>query len=84
MADTPTVTKTEFIRDCARFVEEARHGTMIEVADGNEVVGAFISAEDLADLHRLKAREARSLLSKDLPDDIASEIENAVYGQTPN
>lgn len=73
----------EFARNFGRYREEA-HTAPVRVTSHGRIVGAFISAEDLAHFERLKKRERQVLAVEDLPEDLVAAIETAEYGRAPD
>jgi len=77
-----TIPAAEFARNFGRW-REAAHEAPVRVSSHGRVVGAYLSAADLAHFERLKRREGQVLAVEDLPDDIVAAIEAAEYGQAP-
>lgn len=83
MAATRDVPATEFARNFARYRDEAAEARVIHVTSHGRVVGAYLSASEVAHYERLKRRERQSLVVGDLPDDAVAAIEAAEYGVEP-
>jgi hypothetical protein len=79
MSET-TVRATTFARNFAYYQDEAIRTKVIVVTSHDRVVGAYISASELENYKRLKARERQVLLVGALSEDIIADIEAAEYG----
>jgi hypothetical protein len=75
-----TVRATEFSRNFARYQDEAIRTKVIVVTSHERVVGGYLSADELANYERLKAREREVLIVGELSDDVVADIEAAEYG----
>ncbi len=69
------VTVTQFIRNFAHYREQAKE-TPVIVKSRSRVVGAFISADQYAQLRRASRQTYRV---EDLPDDAVAAIRTATY-----
>ena len=74
----PTVEATTFTRDFPRLHDEA-HREIVKVTDHGRVIGAYLSAEDLAHFERLKRRERSVYRAGEMPEDLVEAIEKAEY-----
>lgn len=74
----PTVEATRFAQDFGRYQDEAHH-EIVKVTNHGRIVGAFLSAEDLAHYERLKRRERLAYVAGEIPDDVIEAIEKAEY-----
>jgi hypothetical protein len=77
------VTATEFSRNFARYQDEAIEAKIIHVTSHGRVIGAYLSANEMAHYEKLKRRESRALTVGDLPDDVIAAIDAAQYGVEP-
>jgi hypothetical protein len=73
-----TVEATKFRRDFGLYQHEA-HREPVKVTSHGRLVGAFLSADDLAHFERLKRRERQVFVAGDIPDDIVAAIERAEH-----
>ena len=80
MAEATKVRATTFARNFARYQDEAIRTKVIVVTSHDRVVGGYLSASELENYERLKARERQVLLVGALSDDIIADIEAAGYG----
>ena len=78
-----TVPATTFARNFARYKDEAIKEHIIVVTSHDRVIGGFLSASELENYRRLKARERQVLRIEDLSDDDIALIESAEYGAEP-
>ena len=83
MAKRRAVSATEFARNFARHREEAIAEKIIRVTSHGRVIGAYLSAAEVAHYERLKRRETQSLVVGRLPGDVVDAIEAAEYGVEP-
>jgi hypothetical protein len=83
MAHTRDVPATDFARNFARYREEAIAEKVIHVTSHGRVIGAYLSASEVAHYELLKRRERQSLVVGNLPSDVISAIESAEYGAAP-
>ena len=83
MSDTATVRATEFSRNFAHYQDEAIRTKVIVVTSHDRVVGAYLSASELARYEKLKAREREVLVVGELSDDLVADIRAAEYGVEP-
>lgn len=83
MAELATVNATTFARRFAHYQDEAIREKVIVVTSHDRVVGAYLSADELAHYERLKARERKVYKTEELPDELAAAIETAEYGAGP-
>ena len=74
----PTVEATTFTRDFPRLQDEA-HREIVKVTDHGRLIGAYLSAEDLAHFERLKRRERRVYRASEIPEDLVEAIDKAEY-----
>ena len=79
----PMVSATTFARNFARYKDEAIKDRVIVVTSHDRVIGGFLSASELENYRRLKARERQVLKIEDLDDDDVALIQNAEYGAEP-
>ena len=80
MAEATTVGATTFARNFAHYQDEAIRTKVIVVTSHDRVVGAYLSAGELAHYEKLKARERQVLTVGALSEDIIADIEKAEYG----
>ena len=80
MAEAATVSATTFARNFAQYQHEAIRAKVIVVTSHDRVVGGYLSASELENYERLKARERQVLLVGSLSEDVIAEIEAAEYG----
>ena len=73
-----TVPATEFSRNFGQY-QNLAHREIIKVTSHGRVIGAYLSAEELANYERLRRREREVLRVGELPDDVVAEIEAAEY-----
>jgi hypothetical protein len=83
MAETTRVSATTFARKFARYQDEAIRAKVIVVTSHDRVVGGYLSADELENYERLKARERQVLIVGALDDDTLADIETAEYGIEP-
>ncbi len=87
MENTPhhdnTVSATTFARNFARYKDEAIRDGVIIVTSHDRVIGGFLSAAELENYRKLKARERRVLKIEDLSDEEVALIQGAEYGAEP-
>ena len=83
MAITRDIPATEFVRNFARYRDEATEVRIIHVTSHGRVIGAYLSASEAAHYERLKRREQELLVVGNLPDDVVVAIEAAEYGAEP-
>jgi hypothetical protein len=83
MASTRDVSATDFARNFARYRDEAIEKKVIHVTSHGRVIGAYLSATEVAHYEQLKRREAKSLVVGNLPSDVIAAIESAEYGAEP-
>ena len=77
MANTTTVTATEFSRNFAQIKDDVREHGVITVMSHHRVVGGFLSPKELESYHRMKRREREVLLTGELPDDFLADLQTA-------
>jgi len=75
-----TVAASDFSRNFARYQDEAISAKVINVTSHGRVVGAYLSATELAHYELLKRREREVLIVGDLDDETIAAIEAADYG----
>jgi hypothetical protein len=78
--DDVTVRATDFARNFAHYQDEAIRARVIVVKSHDRVVGGYLSADELANYERLKAREREVLVVGALDRETIAEIEAAEYG----
>jgi prevent-host-death family protein len=78
----PTVDATTFRRDFGRYQDEA-HREPVTVTSHGRVIGAFLSAHDLAQFETLKRRARAVYVAGEIPEDIIEAIEKAEYMTPP-
>jgi hypothetical protein len=83
MSDQTTVKATEFVRNFARYQDEAIEAKVIVVTSHDRVVGGYLSASELAHYEKLRAREREVLVVGELSDEVVAMIEKAEYGAEP-
>ena len=83
MPPTSTVRATAFARNFARYQDEAIEVGVIVVTSHDRVVGGYLSASELANYEKLKARERQALRVGELPDVVIRDIETAMYAAEP-
>ena len=83
MAETVSVTATEFARNFGRYQDRAHTGEIVEVTSHGRVVGGYLSAKELEHYRRLRQRERKVLVVGELPDDVVAEIAAAEYDRDP-
>jgi hypothetical protein len=74
------VRATDFVRNFARYQDEAIRAKVIVVKSHDRIVGGYLSADELANYERLKAREREVLVVGALDDEAIAHIEAAEYG----
>lgn len=75
-----TVRASDFSRNFAKYQDEAITAKVISVTSHGRVVGAFLSADELARYELLKRREREILIVGEMDDEAVFAIENAEYG----
>lgn len=80
MAGLVKVSATEFARNFGKYKDEAISAKVIGVTSHGRVVGAYLSAGELAHYQELKRRERTVLSVGALDDEVLSDIERAEYG----
>ncbi|SMF29856.1 hypothetical protein SAMN06265365_12046 [Tistlia consotensis] len=83
MADTLTVSASTFARNFGVYQDEAIAGRIVKVTSHGRIVGAFLSAAELAHFEELKRREREILTVGALPDDVVADLESAEHGAGP-
>jgi hypothetical protein len=83
MAEATTVSATTFARNFAHYQDEAIRAKVIVVTSHDRIVGGYLSAGELANYERLKARERQVLLVGALDGETVADIEAARYGVEP-
>ena len=78
-----TVTASTFARRFAHYQDEAIREKVIVVTSHDRVVGAYLSADELARYERLKARERKVHKTEELRDALVAALEAAEYGAVP-
>ena len=79
MTDAIGVRSTAFTRNFAHYQDEAIRAKVIVVTSHDRVVGGYLSATELENDERLKAREQHVLIVGALDDDAMAQIEAAEY-----
>ncbi|WP_442578568.1 hypothetical protein ACSBOB_23980 [Mesorhizobium sp. ASY16-5R] len=79
-----TVRATEFSRNFGKYQDEAISAKVINVTSHGRVVGAYLSAQELAHYETLKRREREVLVVGALDDETIAAIEASEYGVEPN
>ncbi len=80
MADAPTVTSSEFARNFGHYQHQAIRSKVIVVTSHQRVIGGYLSAEELENYERLKAREREVLRIGELDVETLAEVRAAEYG----
>lgn len=83
MPDKTTVRASDFARNFAKYQDEAISAKVISVTSHGRVVGAYLSAQELANYEALKRRASEVLRVGDLDDDTVAAIKAAEYGVEP-
>ena len=83
MPIAPTVRATAFARNFAHYQDEAIQVGVIVVTSHDRIIGGYLSAGELANYEKLKARERQILRVGDLPDDVIADLEAAAYDTEP-
>ncbi len=83
MSNNITVRATDFSRNFAKYQDEAIAAKVIAVTSHGRVIGAYLSANELAHYELLKRREREVLMVGKLDDDAIAAIEIAEYGHAP-
>jgi hypothetical protein len=80
MPQNVTVRASDFSRNFARYQDDAIAAKVINVTSHGRVIGAYLSAAELAHYELLKRREREVLVVGNLDDETMSAIESAEYG----
>ncbi len=80
LSETARVPATTFARRFAHYQDEAIREKVIVVTSHDRVVGGYLSASELENYERLKARERQVLRVGDLNEDVIADIAAAQYG----
>ena len=80
MTEPLRVAATEFARNFARYQDEAISAKVISVTSHGRVVGAYLSASELAHYETLKRKEQEILTVGELDEETLSAIRDAEYG----
>jgi hypothetical protein len=83
MPQNRTVRASDFARNFAKYQDEAISAKVISVTSHGRVVGAYLSAQELARYEALKRRAGEVLRVGELDDDTVAAIEAAEYGAEP-
>jgi len=83
MSQGVTVRASDFSRNFGKYQDEAITAKVINVTSHGRVVGAYLSAAELAHYEMLKRREREVLIVGDLDDETIASIETAEYGVAP-
>ena len=83
MTEGLTIRATEFSRNFAKYQDEAIEAKVINVTSHGRVIGAYLSASELARYEAMKRREREVLIVGDLDEDTIAAIEAAEYGVAP-
>jgi hypothetical protein len=81
--DRKSIPASEFVRNFGRYRDRAASGEVLRVSSHGRIIGAYLSAQELARFETLKRRERESLDTAKLPDDIVEAIRSAEYGKVP-
>jgi len=73
------VPSTEFIRDFARYQDEAIKAP-IRVTSHGRLIGGYLSASDLELFERLKRRDREVFTIEQMSDELLDAIKAAEYG----
>lgn len=83
MTEGLTIRATEFSRNFAKYQDEAIEAKVINVTSHGRIIGAYLSASELARYEAMKRREREVLVVGELDDDTVAAIEAAEYGVAP-
>jgi hypothetical protein len=83
MPHSRDISATDFARNFARYRDEAIAEKIIRVTSHGRMIGAYLSASEVAHYEKLKRRETQSLVVGDLSSDVITAIESAEYGAEP-
>jgi hypothetical protein len=83
MAEQRTARATEFSRNFAKYQDEAIEAKVINVTSHGRIIGAYLSASELARYEAMKRREREVLVVGQLDDETMSAIDAAEYGVVP-
>jgi hypothetical protein len=83
MSQNTTVRASDFARNFAKYQDEAISAKVISVTSHGRVVGAYLSAQELARYEALKRRVSEVLRTGELDDETVAAIEAAEYGVEP-
>jgi len=83
MSQNTTVRASDFVRNFALYQDEAISAKVISVTSHGRVVGAYLSARELARYEALKRRASEVLLVGELDDETVVAVETAEYGIEP-
>lgn len=83
MAHKTSVRASDFARNVAGYQDEAISAKVISVTSHGRVVGAFLSAQELATCEALKRRASEALRVGDLDDETVAAFGEAEYGVEP-
>lgn len=83
MSEGLTVRATEFSRNFAKYQDEAIEAKVINVTSHGRIIGAYLSASELARYEAMKRRERESLIVGELDDETIAVISAAEYGSAP-
>jgi hypothetical protein len=83
MAKGLTVSASKFSRNFAKYQDEVIEAKVINVTSHGKVIGAYLSASELARYEAMKRREREVLIVGQLDDDTITAIETAEYGSGP-
>jgi hypothetical protein len=78
-----SVAATEFSRHFGKYQDDAFGIDVVKVTSHGRVVGAYLSARELAHYETLKRREREVFIVGQLPADMVADIEAAEYGVAP-
>jgi len=74
---------TEFSRNFDRYDAEASRADLVKIVHDGTVIGAYLSARELAHYERLKRREAEVLRVGELLSGVIADLEAAEFGARP-
>jgi len=83
MTEGLTIRATEFSRNFAKYQDEAIEAKVINVTSHGRIIGAYLSASELARYEAMKRREREVLIVGELDEDTIAAIEAAKYGVAP-
>ncbi|MDR4306321.1 type II toxin-antitoxin system Phd/YefM family antitoxin [Chelatococcus sambhunathii] len=78
-----TIRATEFSRNFGKYQDEAISAKVINITSHGRVVGAYLSAEELAHYERLKRYEREVLVAGSFDEETLAAIASTEYGVEP-